>query len=243
MAVIDSDSQPLFTRRDLMILLLAVTGGGVDTLMIQSFSVLTAVQTGNTILLAVAIAHYNLATGLSALVSLASYIFGVAIGELIIVRQHESRSLLFRFSRTLVVELISLSCLFVCWILAKPAFGTTVVLVTFAAIAMGIQSAAVLRLHFGPTTTNVTGMLTTFTTEFIWQLRLVEKEPIVSPLKHYRKSGLLFSNQNPWIYVITWIVYAAGALVSGLLFLQVAEMALLLPITAVTIVIIADTIP
>ena len=238
----DNDSQQLLTRHDLMILLLAIAGGSVDALIIQGFGVLTAAQTGNTILLAVAIAQGNPVTGLSALVSVAGYIVGTAVGELVIVRQHDSEKWLSRISRTLAAELVPLFCLLVCWQLAgpKPAFGTISVLIALAAIAMGIQSAIVLRLHFGPTTTYVTGMLTTFTTETIWWLQLIEKEPISPPMRHNRKSGQLFSGRNPWMYGITWIIYLAGAIAGGLLFLRVAEAALLLPITAIIAVIIDD---
>lgn len=244
-AVIDSGRQPLLARRDLMILLLAVAGGSVDALIIQGFGVLTAAQTGNTILLAVAIAQNNLVMGLSALFSVAGYMAGAAIGEIVIVRQHDSGSKLFRVSRTLIAELVPLSCLLVCWLLAKPklAFGTITILVALAAIAMGIQSAAVLRLHFGPTTTYVTGTLTTFATETIRWLNLIEKEPILPPLRHHQKSGLLFSGQSPWMYGITWIVYLAGAVVGGIFFLLVAGLALILPITAIIAVIMVDAFP
>jgi uncharacterized membrane protein YoaK (UPF0700 family) len=228
-----------------MILLLAVAGGSVDVIIIQGFGVLTAAQTGNTILLAVAIARHNLGVGLSAAVSVAGYIVGAAIGEMVIVRQHGSGSLLFRFSRTLVAELIPLSGLLACWLLArpKPAFGTIAVLVALAAIAMGIQSAAVLRLHLGPTTTYVTGTLATFSMAMVQRLHLIDEEPILSPLKHDLNFGRLFSDRNPWTYGLTWIVYLTGAAIGGLLFLRVAELALLLPIAAIIAVIMVDAFP
>jgi uncharacterized membrane protein YoaK (UPF0700 family) len=101
----------------------------------------------------------------------------------------------------------------------------------------------VLRLHFGPTTTYVTGTLTTFATETIWWLHFIEKEPILPPLRHHRKSGRLFSDQSPWMYGITWIVYLMGSIVGGIFFLRVAELAILLPITSIIAVIVVDAFP
>lgn len=94
---------PSPARRDLMMLLLSVAGGSVDAVIILGFNVLTAAQTGNTILLATC-----------------------------------SRS------------------------------------VAIAAIAMGVQSAIVLRLHVGPTTTYVTGTLTSFATKIVRGLYIIK---------------------------------------------------------------------
>jgi hypothetical protein len=79
-----------------------------------------------------------------------------------------------------VAELVPLDCLLSYWHLAGPNPGqeTIMVLVALAAIAMGIQSAAVLRLPASPTTTYVTGTLTTFTTKTIRWLHLIETAPL-----------------------------------------------------------------
>lgn len=112
------------------------------------------------------------------------------------------------------------------------------ILVALAAIAMGIQSATVLRLHASPTTTYVTGTLTTFTTGLVRWLRLVETTPHSVPTPHERNATSLLSDDRPWIFGITWLVYAVGAVVSGLLFLWVGELALILPIAAIVAVIV-----
>jgi uncharacterized membrane protein YoaK (UPF0700 family) len=53
-------------NRELMMVLLTIAGGSGDAIGIMGFNVLTAAQTGNTILLAVAIAQGKIALGVSA---------------------------------------------------------------------------------------------------------------------------------------------------------------------------------
>jgi len=217
-----------------MVLLLSLAGGSVDAVMILGFNVLTAAQTGNTILLAVSLAQCRLATGFYAAVSVIGYMAGAGVGELVIVRRRDSASWLLPFGWALVAELVALSGLLVLWRLAgpNPAVGTSACLVAFAAVAMGIQSAAVLRLHVGPTTTYVTGTLTTFMTETIRRLPLVETAPARAPEAQASGSSVLSPN-GPVLYGIVWLVYAGGACVSGLLFLRVREAALTIPIIAI----------
>jgi len=223
-----------FPRQDLIVLLLSLAGGSVDAVMILGFNVLTAAQTGNTILLAVSLAQGRLATGFYAAVSVIGYMVGAAVGELVLVRGRDSASWLSPVGWGLVVELVALCGLLVSWRLAgrNPPVGMSAGLVAFAAVAMGIQSATVLRLHFGPTTTYVTGTLTTFMTETIRRLPLVETAPARAPEAQDPGSSILWPN-GPVLYGVVWLVYAGGACVSGLLFLRVREAALALPIIAI----------
>jgi len=229
-----------FARQDLIVLLLSLAGGSVDAVMILGFNVLTAAQTGNTILLAVSLAQGRFATGFYSAVSVIGYMAGAAVGELAIVSRRDSASRLSPFGWALVAELVALSGLLVSWRLAghNPAVGTSAGLVAFAAVAMGIQSAAVLRLHVGPTTTYVTGTLTTFMTETIRRLPLVETAPARAPEVQDSGSSVLSPN-GPILYGVVWLVYAGGACVSGLLFLRVRGAALALPIVAIVAAIAA----
>jgi len=59
---------------DFMILVLAVAGGSVDGVLIPAFNVLTGAQTGNTVLLGVALAQGRLATALGSMVSVVWYV-------------------------------------------------------------------------------------------------------------------------------------------------------------------------
>jgi uncharacterized membrane protein YoaK (UPF0700 family) len=228
-----------------MVLFLAITGGGVDAVIFLGFGVLTAAQTGNTITLATALAQGRFPTALYAAVSVAGYLFGAVVGEMVIVRQRPNTAWLSALGWTLVVELAPLSALLVIWrfVAANPMMAITMALVALAAIAMGIQSAAVLRLDAGPTTTYVTGTLTSFATELIRLLHLLEtkKAPITGQQETDSANlNALVSSDGPWFYAITWLVYAGGAVVSGILFVKDGEMALLLPIAALIAAIAVD---
>jgi uncharacterized membrane protein YoaK (UPF0700 family) len=169
-------------KRDLMILLLAVAGASVDAVIYLLFGVFTANQTGNVIVLAVALAQGHLTPELHAAISFVGFISGVGLGELIVVENRDSVPWPSAVGRALVVELVPLVGFVVGWRLAGPSRveGTTLLLIALDALAMGIQSSAVLRLGAGVATTYVTGMLTTFLTEAIEWLKVVEMAPAIS---------------------------------------------------------------
>ncbi len=208
-----------------MILLLALAGAGVDAAMIMGFNVLTAAQTGNTILLAVALARGQFALGASAAISVIGYVAGAALGELFLVRKSGTKTS--EIAETLLVEAALLGILMVLWRMAGsvPSQTMSMVLVAIAAAAMGIQSAAVRCLHNGPTTTYITGLLTSFTTG------------MVASLLSRRTNASKPPEDSPWQYGTVWGTYLAGAIVCGLLYLVAGATALLLPITAVLAVI------
>jgi len=224
-----------------MILLLAIVGGSVDAVMILGFNVLTGAQTGNTVLLGVAVAQGQLATALGSIISVIGYIIGAAIGELIIVRHREHWPWPSVVSTVLIAELIPLCCLLIFWRLAgpHPAQETMYTLIIYAASAMGIQSAAMLCLHNSPTTTYITGTLTTFATKLIRWLRLVEGASHSSPGRRDLVMQQFSAIDSLWIYGLTWFVYVTGAIAGGLLFLHTRELALLLSIVAIVLVVVA----
>lgn len=235
------DSPSSIARRDLVVLLLSVAGGSVDAVIILGFNVLTAAQTGNTILLAVSLVQGQFATGFYAAVSVIAYMAGAAVGELVIIKRRDSVSWLSPVNRSLVVELVFLGLLLLSWRLAghNPTIGKSAVLVACAAVAMGIQSAVSLRLHVGLTTTYVTGTLTTFMTETIRWLHLVKTAPASAPEAQHSGSAVFSPGKGPMIYGVDWLVYAGGAYISGLLFLRLREAALALPLLAIVAAILA----
>jgi uncharacterized membrane protein YoaK (UPF0700 family) len=230
-------------RRDLLTLLLAIAGGCVDAVVILGFGVLTAAQTGNTVLLAVALAQGQFVTGVSAALSVLGYVAGAAVGELVVVGRDSPASGCSAVRRTLLAELVPLGGLLVVWYLAgpHPAQSTIVLLVALAAIAMGMQSAAVLRLHAGPTTTYVTGTLTTFATRAIQWLPIVEPVQPATPARRHPNAGSLLSPGGAGIYGVTWVVYAVGAILGALLYLRGGGLALVLAIIAIVGAVVADS--
>jgi uncharacterized membrane protein YoaK (UPF0700 family) len=217
-----------------MILLLAVAGGSVDAAMLLGFGVLTAAQTGNTVLLAVAIARHQIAVGLGSAVSVLGYVVGAMAGELVIL-DPGTAPVSPAVRRALLIELVPLGSLLVAWHMAgiQPGQDTAMLLVALAALAMGLQSAAVLRLHAGPTTTYVTGTLTTFAIRAIQWLHRCDTGQQSVPKREDADaarslSGMLF-------YGVTWGMYLAGAVIGALLYLRAGEPALILPILAVAL--------
>jgi uncharacterized membrane protein YoaK (UPF0700 family) len=206
-----------------MLLLLAIAGGAVDAAILLGFGVLTAAQTGNTILLAVAVARGQLTTGMHAIVSMLGYVTGTAVGEVILDERGDAASRTDPVWRALLAELAALVALLVAWqaVGRTPAAAPRAALVMCAAVAMGIQSAAVLRLHAGPTTTYVTGTLTTFTAGMIRRLR--RSAPATRPA----------ASDRPWLYGVTWLAYVSGALVGAHLARRVGAATLALPIVAI----------
>jgi uncharacterized membrane protein YoaK (UPF0700 family) len=223
-----------------MVLLLAVAGGGVDAIIILAFQVLTGAQTGNTVMLAVALAEGRFAAGFYSAVSVASFIAGSVAGQLAMLRR-KSESALGPIGWALIAELIPLSALLICWHLAQhPGPKVTAILIALAAGSMGMQSAAVLRLHGSPTTTYVTGTLITFSTDLTRWIFIKEtgtiKETETGPIAS--QEGL--SAETPVLYGLDWVVYVCGALASGLLYLWIRETALVLPMLAIAAVAFAE---
>lgn len=224
-----------------MILLLAVVGAGVDAVMISAFGVLTAAQTGNTILLGVAVGQGQWSAGLAAGTSVIGYVVGAGVGELIMEGGRAHRDGPPRVARAVVVELLLLTLILCAWrLLGAPLAPVGQdAFVALAALAMGIQSAVTLRVHAGPTTTYVTGTLTTFTTGMVRRLRWGGPEPCPAPGHRRVASDAPRERERPWMYGATWAAYAAGAIVTALLWLPVREAALLLPIATLTAVLLA----
>jgi uncharacterized membrane protein YoaK (UPF0700 family) len=229
------------TRRDLSTLLLALAAASVDAVIILAFGVLVSAQTGNTVLLGVALAQGHLAAGLRSAISVVGSIVGASLGELIIVRSRDSTPWPSVVGWALVAELGLLSCLFVYWHLVgpTPAEGTIALLVALAALAMGTQSAATLRLGTGATTTYVTGMLTTFTTDVIQWLHMLETAA-TPPQPPDLRSPSALGDHGPWLAGPTWLAFGIGAVVGGLLFLHIGDMALILPIAAILVVVLLE---
>jgi uncharacterized membrane protein YoaK (UPF0700 family) len=140
-----------------------------------------------------------------------------------------------------IVELTVLTTLLAAWRLVgvDPAEAVKDIFVAMSAIALGIQSAVVLDLPSEkPTTTYVTGMLTTFVTHLIQWLHLIEVSPPVSSSQRGEVTLGTLSLAGPWIYGLTWLTYLAGVLVGSLLFSPAHEMALVLPVTTLIVVIL-----
>lgn len=224
-------------QQNFLTLLLSVAGGAVDAAMLLRFHVLTAAQTGNTILLAVAFGEHRLATGFYSGISVIGYIFGSVLGELIMLRSENCRRSPAAWG--LLAELVPLAALLMCWHFAhpRPDPDLIAVLVALSATAMGMQSAAVLRIHAGPTTTYVTGTLTTFAT--LSAQRMYKKRASANFSSRQGMNGGVLSRVRPAIYGLDWVIYLSGAVAGAFLSLRIREWALVLPLGAVIVATVA----
>lgn len=191
------------SRRKLGSGLLVFAGSSVDALLIFGFNVLTAAQTGNTILFAVALARRDYVTGLGSAISIAAFVTGAVCGGWIC-RRYGSRVALW-------IELLLLLTAFGTWFLSSAAWGNLVI--TAAALAMGIQSAVIVCIH-GQPSTYITGLLTSFA---------------VSVSACSRESSRSVAAQG-----LVWVIYLGGAVTTGLVFVTCGMVAVLVPIGALT---------
>lgn len=229
-----------FTRRNLMILLLSVAGGGVDAIIISGFQVLTAAQTGNTVLLAVALAQGRFSAGFYSAVSVVAFVVGSVASVLVMIKR-KSESALSPLGWALIVEFISLGALLAGWhFQPHPGPKWTAVLIALAASAMGIQSAAVLRIHGSPSTTYVTGTLSKFSADLTIWLFDRKAGALSMPPQHQTASSSSSSSSGRVLYGLDWLVYLLGGVASALLFLSVREMALALPMMAIGLAALAE---
>jgi uncharacterized membrane protein YoaK (UPF0700 family) len=220
--------QRLQVSRNATILLLAVAAGGIDAVALRAFGALTAAQTGNTILLAVALGQGQPGTVLGPATSVVGYVAGAGLAERMLAGRWSDEDASLPRVRILAVELLLLVGVLIAWKWMGDHAGAAarVVLVALAAAAMGIQSVVVLHLHAGPTTTYVTGTLTTFTMGMIRGLRSSVPGPSTAA-------------EPPWFYGVTWGVYLASAITAALLYLWSRAAALMLPIAVLAIVVLA----
>lgn len=191
------------TARELGSWMLVLCGSGVDAMVILGFNVLTAAQTGNTILFSVAIARGDFVTGLASAVSIAAFVCGAFGG-----------GWLCQADRIRVALAVQAGCLLVAlglWLAigAVPAVENPIVAV--AALAMGIQSAVIARIHGHPGT-YITGLLTTFAVA----------------LSAPRRSDA----PSAGLQGLVWVIYVCGAIATGLLYRAVGPAAMLLPLAA-----------
>jgi uncharacterized membrane protein YoaK (UPF0700 family) len=195
-------------------LLLILAGGGTDAVVILGFNILTAAQTGNTILFAVALAKGDFITGFNSGISILCFVAGaVCVGVLC----RRSRAP-FAFAGEIVFLLGALGL----WLWGERADGVITAsadggwivygVVGLAAAAMGMQSALTAHMH-GEPGTFVTGLLTQFATM------------LGAPTGENQTSAATRG--------LVWVLYFGGALFSGLLFLAVGPWTLLLPAACV----------
>lgn len=193
----------------LLIVLSTVTAGAVDAITFLSAHVFTANMTGNTVLLGLYAGQGDGTAALHSLVALGSYGLGVALGVMLMGRGRGAvwPSVL----RAVSVEAVLLAGFAAACFAASPSSDVimTRLLVSCAGLAMGIQSAAVLRLRLpGLTTTYITGTITALISDAVERRRTRGAIAERSGAEAERHPGLQFT---------VFATYLAAALVTAVL--------------------------
>ena len=221
----------LIATRSALLLALTFAAGYIDALSYLGLGrVFTANMTGNTVLLGIALAQLDGHAVARSSLALAGFLAGAAAGAWIVERDHSGSLWPRGVKVALSLEWLILIAFAVAWQFAGhalPAAAATEVLIVLSALAMGVQSAAVLRLEVaGIATTYITGTLTNLVARLMGQPRRNSRPA-------HPGSALLGT---------VWIVYVGGAATAAVDLQLDPVFALALPVALVLLVILISAI-
>jgi uncharacterized membrane protein YoaK (UPF0700 family) len=222
------------TRR--IVLLFTFAAGSVDAVAYLAAHVFTANMTGNAVLMGIYVGQGHSTAALHSLVALLFFIGGVVLGALVAGEGGDRAQTLLAVRREVVVETIILALFASAFLLPWPVESRLVTfpLIIFSALAMGLQSAAVRRLHLpGIATTYITGTLTNlfFGLTDYWRSRrrTARSRPANGAVSPPLKRFLVLQAQ-------VFLCYALAALISGALYLHWPSAVAWLPVIAIGMV-------
>lgn len=221
----------LIATRSALLLTLAFAAGYIDALSYLGLGrVFTANMTGNTVLLGIALAQLDGEAVARSSLALAGFLAGAAAGAWIVERDHSASLWPRGVTVVLWLEWLILVVFAVGWQFVGnvlPAAAATAVLIVLSALAMGVQSAAVLRLEVaGVATTYITGTLTNLVTRLMGQAR--------------RKGGP--AQPRSALLGAVWVVYLGGAATAAADLQLDPVFALALPVALILLVIIISAV-
>lgn len=204
-----------------MLLVLTCAAGLVDAISyLEMGHVFTAMMTGNTVLLALAIGQGEVMAALRSTLALIAFSVGAAAGAMVL-RYGRARGEWPRIvNATLAIEAVILGVFAVLWRVEGGAARSDVsllVLIALSGLAMGIQAAAVRHLGVpGVASTYITGTLTSLMAELVTG----------SATRHLRLLASVF------------LVYGAGALIGTVLQARASSLLAWLPFACVAAVVV-----
>jgi len=213
-----------------MLLLLTAAAGTMDVASYLGLGhVFTAMMTGNTVLLGMAVGQGHLLAAVRSVLALLGFAAGVALAAMLVLRDRPGEWTS-AVTRALALEGALLTLFSLTWHLAEPTPDDPAVyaLIAMAGVAMGVQSGAVHRLRVpGVMTTYITGTLTNLMSDLTAGVRRSQDAGPGAPAPE-RRVGLL---------VAVFFVYALGALAGAVLYRRSPTLMTLLPALAVWIVV------
>ena len=212
------------TIRSGLLLALAFAAGYIDALSYLGLNrVFTANMTGKTVLLGIALAELDGDAIRRSILALAGFLAGAAAGAWIVERDHSDCLWPWSVTLALTFESALLFAFAAGWYFVHEPLGTatsTAALIVLSALAMGVQSAAVIRLEItGIATTYLTGTLTNLVALLMGRSRRKSKS--------FRHSALLAT---------VWIVYIGGVVVAAVDLPRNLVLTLLMPAVLIMVV-------
>ncbi len=220
-----------------MLLLLAWAAGNLDAISYLGLGgVFTAMMTGNTVLLGLALGQGHVLAAVRPILALAGFAAGAALGAVIAGDQARDRDWPPSVTVALTVEAAILAAFSLTWHRwgTGPSGGVVDALIVLCAVAMGVQSAAVRRLGVpGIATTYITGTLTSLVADVVARIRHTARgdaDDDEAPARRWE--------HRPGLLAAVFGAYALGALTGTLLYPRaaLATAGPLVAVSAVTLV-------
>jgi uncharacterized membrane protein YoaK (UPF0700 family) len=219
------------------VLLFTWAAGSVDAIAYMAAHVFTANMTGNAVLMGISIGQGKSGAILNSLVALILFVAGIVLGALLAGEGGDKAKTLAAVRREVVVECVILAFFAATFLLPLPRDHKTVVLllIVFSALAMGLQSAAVKRLHLpGIATTYISGTITSLFTGLVHYL---------APRARLARTGHpgIAPRFNPSLRLQAEVfaAYSVAALISAFLYVRWPSSVAWLPVVAIGIVAIS----
>lgn len=227
--------------RESVLLLLTLAAASVDAISYLGLGhVFTAMMTGNTVLLGLALAQGDVLAALRSILALIGFTIGVFAGAIIVERESEPAEWPVAVTAALSFETLILAIFAATSTLFDSSRGVIIyLLIILSAFAMGIQSAAVRRLGVpGIATTYITGTLTSLMIDLLGWIRSIAAQ--LPRSKTTDRSGVA---RIPWdqrVGLLASVVtlYCLGALIGGVLQVYSAPLAALFPLAVVMLVVV-----
>lgn len=227
-----------------MLLALTFAAGAIDAISYLGLGhVFTAMMTGNTVLLGLALGQGEVRAALRSIVALIGFSIGVFVGAIIVERDSKPVEWPAAVTDALVFESVILGIFAaISYLFGSARLTVIYLLIILLACAMGIQSAAVRRLGVpGIATTYITGTLTSLMVDLLGWLR-----SMAAPLPVPKTVDRTVDQSSPWmpweqrvgLLAAVVILYCFGALVGGVLESQSPPLASLSPLAALLVVVL-----